>query len=332
MFQNITLGVYQAARRLFCTSLFRTDRTVWQILEAWAREANTVPPSAEAVWAICEYLRADRDEQFTPHIERAVTRWQIDVVKPNAIIQDNANALTEPKFVCVVSNTPEHVLAFRRYEGDTPPKQVIAQTLYDALTSQRQPEQLVPNGLTWPVPASIESTIPLPDDVQVCCATLNLPIEGITSTTAIIRDLEGAWTRSLTGRTLAAERFEAIFDNYLEKRHGHGPRKARDDADYAYRHLDGYNRDPALVLPALRYLLPIKQATVRDGATIAVAGREYTDPLLISWRGQPVEVRISRHDPSQVYVYLNGAILCQAQEAVESPELELPDLFPDRSI
>jgi hypothetical protein len=222
------------------------------------------------------------------------------------------------------------VLAFRRYEGNAPPEEVIAQTLYDALTSQRQPEQLVPNGLTWCVPASIVSTIPLPADVQVCCATLKLPIEGVTGTPAIIRDLQGTWTRSLTGRTIAAERFEAIFDNYLEKRHGYGPRKARDDADYTYRQLQGYNRDPALVLPALRYLLPIEQATVRDDATIAVAGRQFADPLLAFWRGYSVDVRNSRHDPSQVYVYLDGAILCQAQEAVESPEPECPDLSPDR--
>lgn len=186
--------------------------------------------------------------------------------------------------------------------------------------------------LTWCVPASIVSTLPLLADVQACCAALNISIEGATSTPAIIRDLQGTWTRSLTGRALAAERFEAIFDNYLEKRHGHGPHKTRDDADYAYRYLDGYNRDPALVLPSLRCLLPVHQTIVRNDGIIVVNGREYTDPLLRSWCGQPVDVRNSRHDPSQVYVYLNGAILCQAQEAVESPEPEHPDLSPDRSI
>jgi len=198
------------------------------------------------------------------------------------------------------------------------------------LIGQRQPEPVVPNGLIWCVPACIVSTIPLPNDVQACCATLGIPIEAATTTPTIIHDLEGTWTRSLTGRTIAADRFEAIFDNYLEKRHGYGPRRARDDADYTYRHLDGYNRDPALVIPALRYLLPLEQATVRDGDTITIAGRRYGDPLLALWRGHPVEVRVSRHDPSQVYLYLDGAILCQAQEAVESPESESPDLSPDR--
>lgn len=51
-----------------------------------------------------------------------------------------------------------------------------------------------------------------------------------------------------------------------------------------------------------------------------VAGREYADPLRASWRGHPVDVRVSRHDPSQVYVSLDDAILCQAQEAVADSE------------
>jgi len=85
---------------------------------------------------------------------------------------------------------------------------------------------------------------------------------------------------------------------------------------YAYRHLDGYNRDPALVVPALRYLLPLLRSTVNEDSTITVANRRYHDPLLAYWRGQQVEVRQSRHDLTHVYVYLDGEILCQAQEAL----------------
>jgi hypothetical protein len=144
----------------------------------------------------------------------------------------------------------------------------------------------------------LPATIPLPADIRASCAALNLTIKDLIHTPAIVRDLHGSWTRSLAGRGIDAERFETIFDNYLEKRHGYGPRKACDDTDYTYRHPQGYNRDPALVVPALRYLLPIEQATVRDA--------------------------------SQVYVYLDGAILCQAQEAVESPKSKSPDLSPDR--
>jgi Mu transposase, C-terminal len=109
---------------------------------------------------------------------------------------------------------------------------------------------------------------------------------------------------------------------YLEERHGYGPRKARDDTNYAYRRLEGYNRDPALVVPALRYLLPIEHATVGEDGMVTVAKRQYRDPLLVSWRGQPVDVRISRQHPSQVYVYLDGAIFCQAHEAAEGTQSE----------
>jgi len=112
------------------------------------------------------------------------------VVQLDAIIQGNANASTKPRFVIVVSDVPEYVLAFRRYEADAPPNEVIAQTLYDALIAKRQLEQLVPNGLTWRLPASIASAIPPPTDVQAFCAALNLPIELATSKAVIISDLQ----------------------------------------------------------------------------------------------------------------------------------------------
>jgi hypothetical protein len=328
-FLGITLTVYQAAKRLFCTSLFRTDRTVRQILGAWAREASAAPPSAEAIWAICEYLRADRDEQFMPRIEQSTTRWYIGVIQLDVLIRSQSNVSTKPRFVCVVSDVPEHVLAFRRYGVDAPPNEVIALALYDVLISQRQPEPLVPNGLTWHVPASIVSEIPLPTDILACCAALNLPIEVAGNTPGLIHDLHSTWTRSLAGRAISVEWFEAILDNYLEKRHGYGPRKARDDADFTYRHLQGYNRDPALVAPALRYLLPMERATVSSDGTITVAERLYYDPLLASWCGRPVDVRVSRHDPSQVYVYLDGAILCQAQEVGDGADSETLDPLSD---
>ncbi len=112
----------------------------------------------------------------------------------------------------------------------------------------------------------------------------------------------------------------------VEKQHGYGPRKAHDDNDYTYRHLKGYNRDPARSVPALQYLLPRHHATVSDDGMVAIAGRHYYDALLSFWHGRPIDVRVSRHDRSSVYVYLDGAILCQAQEAGEATGNDFPHL------
>lgn len=125
---------------------------------------------------------------------------------------------------------------------------------------------------------------------------------------ALVDDLEGGWTRSLAGRIISSERFELILDNYLEKRHHHGPLIAAERADYAFRYLDGYNRDPALVLPPLRRLLPAYDATI--------AGRRYHDDLLRYWPDTPVMLRVSRHDPQTAYIYLDGEILCVASQTV----------------
>jgi len=106
-----------------------------------------------------------------------------------------------------------------------------------------------------------------------------------------------------------------MLDTYLKKRHGHGPRTTIDDTDYAFRHLEGYNRDPALMLPPLRWLLPTYSATIGEDATVAIADRRYRDDLLRYWPGSSVTVRVSRYDPRLAYVYLDGEILCVASQA-----------------
>jgi hypothetical protein len=110
-----------------------------------------------------------------------------------------------------------------------------------------------------------------------------------------------------------------MLDTYLKKCHGYSPRTIADDADYAFRHLEGYNRDPALMLPPLRWLLPAYDATINEDAAVTVAGQRYHDDLLRYWPGVPVTVRVSRHDPHLAYIYLDGEILCQASQSVGSP-------------
>jgi hypothetical protein len=101
----------------------------------------------------------------------------------------------------------------------------------------------------------------------------------------------------------------------LERRHHHGPLIAAERAEHDFRHLDGYNRDPALVLPPLRWLLPAYTATIEKDSTVTVSGRRYHDDLLRYWIGSPVTVRVSRHNPDFAYIYLDGEILCQASQA-----------------
>jgi hypothetical protein len=145
---------------------------------------------------------------------------------------------------------------------------------------------------------------------------LGFTIRSASAEHTIIDDLQNSWARTLAGRVISAERFELMLDTYLKKRHGYGPRTTTDDADYEFRHLDGYNRDPALMLPPLRWLLPAYDGTVDGDGAVTIAGRRYYDNLLRYWSGSPVTVRVSRHNLDFAYIYLDGEILCVASQAV----------------
>lgn len=106
-----------------------------------------------------------------------------------------------------------------------------------------------------------------------------------------------------------------MLDTYLKKRYDYGPRTTVADADYDFRHLDGYNRGPALMLPPLRWLLPAYDATANEDAMVTVTGRRYHADLLRYWPGAGVIVRVSRHDRHFAYVYLDGELLCVAVDA-----------------
>jgi len=154
----------------------------------------------------------------------------------------------------------------------------------------------------------------LPQDVLICCTELEIAVGNAPAQSEILGDLQNSWARMLAGRVLSSERFELMLDTYLQKRYGYGPRAAAHDADYAFRHLDGYNRDPALVLPPLRWLLPAYDATVDEHGGVTVAGLRYRDDLLRYWLGAPVTARVSWHDPHLAYIYLDGEILCVASQ------------------
>ena len=314
LFERITLAVYQEVERLFCAPIFRSHRTVWLLLSKLAEEVQVLPPSPEAIWAICGDLSTARDERVGPWVTPSDTRWYVDQVIPDVLISSGAVRM-KPEITCIIDEQLGKVVAFHRRKVGEAVEEAIATTLYDALCAQRQPAPLTPGGLVWSPPRQLRINAVLPQHVADCGAELGVSILGTAAHHPIIDDLQGVWARTLTGRILSAERFDLMLDTYLKKRYGHGPQTTADDADYAFRRLDGYNRDPALVLPPLRWLLPVYNATIDEHATVIIASRRYHDDLLRYWPGSPVTVRVSRHNPDFAYIYLDGEILCQASQA-----------------
>jgi hypothetical protein len=314
MFRGVTLTVYQETQRLFCSRTFRSYQMISRMLDKLALEGGVAPVAREAVWAMCGYLRDYRDEQFAPSLSRSQSEWYIGQVWPDVVVTDKGEA-ERPELLCIIDQQSGRMIASRRRRHNEALGEGFAAALYDGLSAQRQPATLTPGGLEWFLPGSLVSHTSLPQEVITCCQELGVAVSRTSDRPTLVDDLQGDWTRSLAGRTISSERFELILDNYLEKRHHHGPLIIAERADYTFRHLDGYNRDPALVLPPLRWLLPAYKATVAEDATVTVAGRCYHDDLLRYWPGSQVIARVSRHTPQIAYVYLDGEILSLASHA-----------------
>jgi hypothetical protein len=315
LFQGVTLTVYQEVQRLFCSPVFRSHRIVRRILSKLAEEAQVSPPSPEATWAICGYLNTACDERIGPCVVQSDAQWYVGQVLPDVVIASGTTR-TSPKITCIIDEQFGRAVAFHQQKVGESLEEPIAVALYVALCAQRQPTPFTPGGLVWSLPRQIIADFALPQDAVRCCTELGASLGGASARPKIFDDLEGAWARTLSGRVLSTERFELMLETYLKKRYGYGPRTTADDADYAFRHLEGYNRDPALVLPPLRWLLPAYDAIVNEDAVVTVAGRRYHDDLLRYWPGAEVTVRVSRHDRHFAYIYLDGEILCVAFQAV----------------
>lgn len=314
LFRGVTVKVYQEAQSLFCSPIFRRHHTIWRILSKLAEEAHMAPPTPEAIWAICGYLSSLRDERIGPLVAQSEAQWQLCQVLLDVTVS-SGTMRTRPEITCVVDVPVGQVIAFHRQKAGESREHAIATTLYDALSMQRKPAPLTPGGLIWSSPRQLIVDAALSQHVATCCAELGISILATTKHHSIVDDLQGTWTRTLAGRVLSAARFDLMLDTYLKKRYGHGPRTAADDAAYDFRHLDGYNRDPALMLPPLRWLLPACNATVDEEGAVSIAGRRYHDDLLRYWTSSEVTARISRHDSQNAYIYLDGEILCRASQA-----------------
>ncbi len=314
IFHGVTLAVYQDIRSLFCSPLYRVHSTVWRVLDARARRCGKPVPSREAVWATCAYMRDERDRRFAPLIEQLGESWFVGLAEPDTIVRSSDGVATKVKLIYIVKDQPEHVLAFELYDDSNPPNHVLARALYNALVDCRRSHAVAATGLKWQFPQRIMTSVPLSSNILTCCDELGMQVKKTNERPTIIADLQGSWTHSLAGRTISPDRFELILDNYLEKRHGYGPRITREDTNFAFRHRHGYNKDPALVLPPLRHLLPTSGARVAVDGTISIDGQAYYDPLLTYYPGQDIKVRRALHDSSCAYVYLDGDILCQAHE------------------
>lgn len=74
----------------------------------------------------------------------------------------------------------------------------------------------------------------------------------------------------------------------------------------------GYNRDPAWQLPALQ-LLPTDTGVIDAHGAVAWDGLHFADELLTLFPHTDVTLRLSQHSEATAWVYIDGAIVCEAK-------------------
>ncbi len=311
IFSGVTLAVYKTIEELYCCRLERSVQTIYQILNKMAIQAGVPPLEYEAAWAICLYLEERRQANSDVTTERVETIWQVIRLNPDVNIQ-NGSDVYRPTLVCVLDVNSSRILSFRvaRDEGEIEESAGLA--IYDAIVSQRIPAQDGVAGLVWRLPARLATKTNLPQDTQKALSRMGIRIEPVCVTGPLLESLRGNWDADLADRILQKNHFNVIFDNYLQKIHGYGPRHTQQNLKYEFAHLIGYNRDPAWQFPTLRQLLPPRSTFITADGKAEYDGLHYEDKLLAYWPRHQIVLRRSEEAEAVAWVYLAGQILCQA--------------------
>lgn len=313
-FRGVTLSVYQWIEALYCSRLVRSVQMVTRILDAMARCANRTPVHEEAIWAICLYLDERRLQQTGVTTKQLDATWWIGAIVPGtpatAEGRDKDDA-SRSALVGVIDVSHPRLLAFRRgaYGSEA---ELSALSLYDALVNARHPHALGAGGLVWQVPTRLVTTGTLSETCKAACASLGMRIERASFPVPLTQDLQQLWTDLRTRLAVAPARWTVVFESALNRAYGTSPLRTREETDHRFGRLTGYRSDPASLVPALRALLLLHDASIDQEGEVLYDGLHYADDLLSNFPGSRVAVRQSEQTEAAIWVYLDGEILCQA--------------------
>jgi hypothetical protein len=210
-----------------------------------------------------------------------------------------------------IAGDAPRVLAFRAASGEEM-EDCASLALYDAIAGARTPCAESPGGLLWQVPARLLWGPGVSDEVRRVLDVLNVGYELNAGAPRMVETLQGEWGRDLSGVALSKERFYMLFDRYLARVHGYGPRTAEAERNRTYAHLTSYSRDPAEQFHTVRDLLPVRAHRISGGKVSTGHGPTLQHPFLAYWEGSAVGIRISEHTPRTGWVYLDRDLVCQA--------------------
>lgn len=312
-YQEITLPIYQMIEQLYISRLGRSVETVFKILTKMAEAANTLPPLHKAVWSICMFLHQRRLSNAETEFVRLETEWQIFVFTPEVFLSQG-EGMTKPVVVCVLDLNRLNILAFRVGENGGDEDEMASLAIYDAISAGRYPSNTSSDGVRWEIPAVIHFPGDLPARYRQAIEQLGIRFEPtVNPEVSLITDLRRNWDRDIKGQIFTSSEFRGMFDYYLDKVYGHGPRRTQIANEKEFYHLIGFNRDPAGQLPALRQLLPERLGMITANGEVYYDGLHYWHPLLEYWPDHLITLQCSEYAESTAWINLDGGILAEAK-------------------
>lgn len=311
---GVTTTVLMAIEALYCDQIGRSIASVMEIMRGFAMTAGVEPLDPIAVWAICAYFAQRRSIRCKISMVNLNTDWCVATVRLPLQVSSKTDRCFEASTTCVMDVEQGQVIAFRTAPSDT---EIGALCLYDAIISQRQPSATDRSGLTWPMPRRVlPCSASLAEALQKSCRELPFVIGAAalppkSAAEETLTRLNGEWHRSLQKRVLSAAQFEQIFDNYLWRFHGHGPRRSNDELAKTFAHLRGYSQDPLEVFPVLRKLLSRHDSQIADGV-VHHAGLDYEHAYLELWPGRKVSLVQSQTAEAHAWIYFGEHVICKA--------------------
>lgn len=311
LFQGVTFSLYQCIASLYCSRIARSIPMVTRIVNALARGANTPPLHPEAIWAICLHLDGQRAHLLQLTTQPSQARWWLGTIPPaTPLVHDDDQ--THSILVAVIDISAPAVLAFRIGMAQSL-AELTALALYDALVAGRYPHPSGASGLVWVLPSSLLTTTPPPQACTLACTSLGLNIDAcVPSAVPLLADVSLAWQRLHTSEPLRRQG-HIVFDTLLKHIYGSSPLRTCEHNDHRFRHMRGYQRDPAQLVPPLRALLPASPASISTDGHIFFDGLHYTDDLLALFPGACVSICQSEHTEAVIWVFLDGEILGEAR-------------------
>lgn len=312
IFSGVNLAHYEAIEHLYCSRIRRSIKMIHRIMSKMAEAVDTPPITYESIWSICLYLDEKRQENTAMTISRTEAIWQLVLLHPQVIVKRDGDSVFSPQIICIIEMEPATVLSYRVTDQES-----IRKTgwlaIYDALVSTRRPSTLAATGLEWYLPFQLNIEAGLELKVEtVLYDNFGVVVKQKTLPSNLLDALRSGWEQDLVGQVLAEGYFDRVFDNYLHRIHGYGPKRARADLSREYSSLIGYNRDPTWQFPALRQLLPEHEGVISPQGAVEYDRLHYEDPLLKYWPGERVSLRQSEHTEANAWIYLDNDILCLA--------------------